>query len=294
MRQADQPGVLPLRPLTAGEVLDAAVVLLRVRGARLVALGAAVAAVEQALLFPLRRLADVDAMYWPPDDRWAAWAVLVAVGFGFEAFAIAALGVPAAAAAPRALLGRAAPRPESGYRAALAGLACALVVGAACGAVALTLFGWPVTFYLLAPVTFVAWICAYGLLGLAVPAVVVDRLGPGRALLRSLKLSVRGVMRTLRVRVLAYLSWFFIRLAWGLGVLALIDLGYASPSTTVDNLLMAGVYLLVNALAYPMLASLDVVLHLEARMRTEGLDISLRRALRRGVDPTPVLVGAEA
>ena len=108
------PGVLPLRPLTVGEALDAAVVLLRVRGRRLLMVGVLVAAVEQVLLFPLRRLADVDAYYWPADDRWAAWALLVAVGFGYEAFAIGALGVPAGAAAPRALLGPAAPPPERG------------------------------------------------------------------------------------------------------------------------------------------------------------------------------------
>lgn len=294
MRPAHQPGVLPLRPLTVGEVLDAAVVLLRVRGPRLVLLGAAVALVEQALLFPLRRLADVDARYWPADDRWAVWALLVAAGCAFEVFAVATLGVPAAAAAPRALLGPAAPRPEPGLRPVLAGLVCAVVAGAGCGVVALTMFGWPPTFFLLAPVTVVAWICVYGLLGLTVPAVVVERLGPGRALLRSLGLSVRGFLRTLRIRVLAYLSWFWIRLGWGLGVLALVELAYRSPNTTVDNLLMAGVYLVANTLMYPMLASLDVVLHLEVRMRTEGLDISLRRALRRGVDPTPVLVGVEA
>lgn len=289
-----QPGVLPLRPLTVGEALDAAVVLLRVRGPWLLALGGLVAVVEQALLFPLRRLADVDAQYWPADDRWAAWALLVAIGCGLEAFAIGALGVSAGASAPRALLGSSAPRPERGMRPVLAGVCCAVVAGVGIGVVGLTMFAWPITFYLLLPFTVILWILTYGLLGLAVPAVMVDRMGPGRALARSVRLSARGFGRTLRVRVLAYLSWFLLRYAWGLGALSLIGLVYASPSTTVDNLLMAGIYLLVNALAYPMLASLDVVLHLEARMRTEGLDISLRRALARGVDPTRALVGAEA
>ena len=43
------------------------------------------------------------------------------------------------------------------------------------------------------------------------------------------------------------------------------------------------IWLVVNALAYPVLGCLDVVNHLETRMRTEGLDIALRRSLRRGV-----------
>lgn len=292
MSQTSQPGVLPLRPLTTGELLDAAVTLLRTRAPLLVGLGAVAAAVEQVVLFPLRRLADVDIWYWPADGRWPAWTLLVAVGFAAEAAIIAGLGGPAAAAAPRALLGPAAPRPEPAARPAAATAVVALVAGVACGLAVATVYGWPATYSLLAFVTLWLWLGLYGSLGLAVPAVVVDRLGPAAALRRSVVLSSRGLLRTVRVRVLAYGGWFTIRLAWGLGVLSLVELFYVPPSTTWDNLLMAGVYLLVNALAYPMLACLDAVLHLEARMRTEGLDIALRRSLSRGVDPTPVLVGS--
>jgi hypothetical protein len=103
-------------------------------------------------------------------------------------------------------------------------------------------------------------------------------------------LSSRGLLRAARVRLLAYLGWFAVRLAWGIGVLSLVGLFYVPPDTTLDAVLMAFVYLVVNAFAYPVLACLDAVLHLEARMRTEGLDIALRQALHRGVDPTPVLV----
>src|SRR5690606_23262700 len=49
-----QPGVLPLRPLTVGELLDAAVSLLRARGPLLIGLGVAAAALEQLVLFPYR------------------------------------------------------------------------------------------------------------------------------------------------------------------------------------------------------------------------------------------------
>lgn len=294
MRHSAQPGVLPLRPLTVGELLDAAVTLLRTRGPLLVGLGTVAAAAEQAVLFPLRRLADVDRIYWPDDDRWAAWTLLVAVGFVTEVLIIALLGGPAGGAAPRALLGRAAPRPEPAGRPALATATVGAVVAGACGLAVLTMFLWPATFFLLSVVTGTLWICGYGLLGLGVPAVVIDRLGPARAIRRSLVLSTRGGLRTLRVRVLAYLGWFFIRLGWGAGVLSLVGLAYTSPSTTMDNVLMALMYLLVNVLAYPMLACLDAVLHLEARMRTEGLDIALRRALHRGVDTAPALAAPVA
>jgi hypothetical protein len=287
-----QPGVLPLRPLTVGELLDSAVALLRTRGLLLVGLGVVVAAIEQAALFPLRRLADVDINYWPADDRWSAWTLLVAAGFATEAAIIAGLGGFAAAAAPRALLGPAAPRPEPPARPVLATAVLALVAGLACGLVVATTYLWPPTFYLFSVVTILLWGWVYGSLGLAVPAAVIDRRGPLAALGRSFGLSSRGFLRTVRVRVLAYLGWFVIRLAWGSGVLSLIELFYTPPSNTVDNVLMAAVFLVVNALAYPMLACLDAILQLEARMRTEGLDIALRQSLHRGVDPTPALVVA--
>lgn len=283
-----------MRPLTVGELLDAAVTLLRTRWLLLVGLGAAVAAAEQAVLFPLRRLADVNLYYFPPEDRWPAWTLLVAVGFATEAAVIAALGGPASAAAPRALLGDAVPRRSGQGRSAsniTAIAAVAVLVALLCGLVVATMYAWPISFFLLSLVTIPLWLWTYGSLGLAAPAVVIERRGPFGAVGRSVTLSARGFLRTIRVRVLAYLGWWVIRVGWGLGVLSVIGLFYTSPDETMDNVLMAMVYLVVNALAYPALACLDAVLLLEARMRTEGLDIALRQALRLRVDPTPVLVG---
>ena len=69
LRDHAQPGALPLRPLTTGELLDAAVALLRTRAGLLLGAGFLAALAEQAVLFPLRRAADVDASYLPGDDR---------------------------------------------------------------------------------------------------------------------------------------------------------------------------------------------------------------------------------
>lgn len=291
MPQPSQPGVLPLRPLTVGELLDASITLLRTRAPLLVGLGAAAATAEQVVLFPLRRLADVDIGYASVTGRFGWWMVLVAVGFALEATIIAGLGGPAAAAAPRALLGPAAPRPEPPGRPAAATAVVAVVVGVLCGLVVATGYVWEPTFFLAAVGTIALWVWIYGSLGLSVPAVVIDRLDPAQAIARSVVLSSRGVLRTVRIRVLAYVGWFTIRWAWGAGVLAMIGLVYTPPNTTMDNVLMAVVYLVVNALAYPTLACLDAVLLLEARMRTEGLDIGLRQALHQRVDPTATLVG---
>ncbi|HEY8473359.1 MAG TPA: hypothetical protein VIL37_12095 [Natronosporangium sp.] len=291
--QTSQPGVLPLRPLTVGELLDASVTLLRTRGPLLIGLGAAAAVLEQAVLFPLRRLANVDIWNFPVgEDRWRAWALLIVVGFATEAAIIGGLAFPAASAAPKAVLGNAAPRPEPVARPLFVTIFIALVAALGCGLVVATSYLWPATYFLAAFITIPIWIWLYGSLGLAVPAAVIERLDPVRAIGRSFALSVRGFLRTLRVRVLAYLSWFLIRVAWGWGVIAVVDLVYTPPSNTGDNLLMAVIYLAVNMVAYPTLACLDAVLYLEARMRSEGLDIALRRSLHRRTDPAPVLVGS--
>jgi hypothetical protein len=264
-------GAVPLRPMTTGELLDAAMALLRTRAPLLLGVGFLVALLEQAVLFPLRRLADVVNAIFPNEHHWGWFWVLITVGFTTEALCIAVLGGLSSAAAPRALLGAAAPsRPA---RAAVAGVVAG-VVALLCGLAAGVIVAWPI---------------AYLLLGFAVPAVVIDRLGPGRALLRSVRLATRSGMRSGWIRLLGYTAWLFIRLATGLGGLFALQLLIDTSTAWRDHLVTGLAWLMVNSIAYPVLGCLDTVLHLEARMRTEGLDITLRRALRRGVSAETAL-----
>jgi hypothetical protein len=272
-------------------VLDAAVVLLRTRGPRLVVIGLIIALLEQAVLFPLRRLADVDSSFLPDTGRLGPWGALVVVGVATEALAIGVLGGLASRQAPRALLGptAAVPPPRTGPL-AVALLGVALLCAASASAFLLVLVPLQVAgifFGLL--ITIVLWVPTYGLLGLVAPAVVVDGLGPARALRRSVWLAARTGMRVALIRVLGYISWLLVRIALTTAATALVELVYVPPSATVDNIIMALSWLMVNALAYPMLGCLDVALHLDVRMRTEGLDIALRRSLDRGVDTAAVL-----
>jgi hypothetical protein len=296
---------LPLRLLTTGETLDAAVVLLRNRAGKLLGLGFALALAEQVILFPLRRLADLDDRFLPGTDGLGPFGVLMVVGLGTEALCIGLLGGIAATDAPRALLGPSAsartattrpggrilgPAAPTGRRPARLGsvLVVVLVSALVCAAAGWGFLAFPVPLQVLGLVlaglvTPLLWPFGYGLLGLAAPAVVIDQLSPLRALGRSLALTTRTGMRGVWIRVSGYLAWLFIRLGLSFGVVAVVNLFYSSPSNTVDNLLLGAAWLVVNGLAYPMLGCLDVALHLEIRMRTEGLDIALRRALRRGV-----------
>jgi hypothetical protein len=287
--RTDRSGVLPLRPLTIAELLDAAVALLRTRAGRLLGAGVAVAFAEQAALWPLRRAADVDISYLPGSHRVAPYLLMLALGFTTEPLAIAVLGGIASDAAPSALLGRSAPvrdRPIL-LRVCVAGVLAA----ALCGLCWLgpALYGWLGRTALLGLVAVPLWPVMYGLVGLTVPAVVIEGRNPFAALGRSIRLSVRSGLRVVGVRVLGYLAWLLIRLVLGIGGVAALSLVIDSPSPTVDNLLMGFAWLVVNGLAYPTLACLDAALLLEIRMRTEGLDIWLSRVLARGVSAGPAL-----
>jgi hypothetical protein len=259
--------------MTTGELLDAAVALLRTRALALLGWGFVVALVEQLILFALRGWADVAFVVFPSDDEdgFGRFWTLITVGFATEALCIGLLGIVASAAAPRALLGTAAPAARSR---AVQGVIAAILVALVCGICAAAVLPWPL---------------AYGLLGLAVPAVVIDRRGPFGALLRSLRLAGRGGLRIAWIRLLGYLTWLLIRIAIGLGGLALLTEFAAMNSAFIDHLFTGIAWLAVNCIAYPVLACLDATLHLDARMRTEGLDITLGRALKRGVSTEAAL-----
>ncbi|MFU8870510.1 hypothetical protein [Micromonospora sp. SL4-19] len=271
--------VLPRRPLTVGELLDSAVLLLRGQARLLVPLAVLLAVGEQLLLHPLRLLADARPPEWWPDLDRLGWAwLLLAVGAGTEALIIAVLGNPAARGAAAALLGRRS-GPRELVRPDQARWGATLPAAAAVG---LTVC--------LAGLAGPAWFVAYGLLGAVVPALVVDRVPAHRAPRRALALAVRAGGRAAGIRLLGYLGWWLIRLGigvgayHGLGLLGLFDLSaWALPVATAT-------WVGVNALAYPALACLDAVLHLETRMRTEGLDIRLARAPAGAPEPALLAV----
>ncbi|MGC4894749.1 hypothetical protein [Micromonospora sp. DT31] len=271
--------VLPRRALTVGELLDAAVLLMRDQARVLVPLAAALALAEQAVLHPLRMLAGTGPPVWSPieSDLSLGWYwLLLAVGAGTEAAIIALLGAPAARGAGAALLGRRLAPVElrRGTRPG-ATLLAAAVIGLVVALAALTGPGW---------------FLAYALLGMVVPVLVLDGLPAYRAPWRAVRLAGRVGTRAAAIRLLGYLGWWVIRLGIGIGgyyglqALGLFDVSaWALPVATAT-------WAAVNALAYAGLACLDAVLHLEARVRTEGLDIRLSRA-PDGV-PEPVLLAA--
>ncbi|GAA1745639.1 hypothetical protein [Luedemannella helvata] len=261
MRASVPPAGLQARPLTTGELLDAAVALLRTRARALLLGGLLISLAEQVILFGMRQYADVVDGIWPHQDRYGAFWLLLVVGAGTEALAVALLGITASAALP-ATIGATGRWPVR-RGAALATAAIVAVISVCAAAIVLP-----------GPVVFL-------LLGLAIPAAVIEGRGPGGALLRSVRLSVRYGLRAGWIRLVGYLSWLLIRLAVGLGTVAVVGIFIDTSTAFTDHLVTGLGWLFINAIAYPVLACLDAVLLVDTRFRSEGLDITLRRAQAR-------------
>lgn len=271
--------VLPRRPLTVGELLDSAVLLLREQARVLLPLAAVLAVGEQLLLLPLRLAAGTaPPVWWWSDGSFGTYWLLLGTGAATEATIVALLGNPAARAAGAALFGRTA-RPREVLRPVGGRWGAALLYAVAVGALMFA-----------AALCGPAWFVGFALLGAVAPALVVDRVTLPRVLPRAAALATRDGARAGLIRLLGYLGWWVLRVGLASGIILglrgtdLVDADRAVPAALLT-------WAAVNAVAYPALACLDAVLHLETRIRTEGLDILLARA--PAGTPAPVLLAAE-
>jgi hypothetical protein len=281
MRVDGGTGIIPLRAMTAGEILDAAVALLRRHAASLLTLSLTLAVLEQLMLSRLRTFAELSPplYYWRINSEDIDWVPVVATGLASEAFIIAVLGAYAGAAAGPALLGRRVRERDVWRRTRplpallLALLLAALTFGAAVAG-------------------FIGVIFVYGLAGLATVVLTVDRTAnPFTALGRAVGRSTRSGMRGVLLRLLGYLVWLAIRLALGSGwILAAGTVTSVAGWMWWLNWAVPIAWAIANAVAYAALACLDAVLLVEIRIRTEGLDITVNRARSLGKDPAAALV----
>lgn len=279
MSDAGPTAVLPLRPLTVGELLDSAVLLFRRQARTLLPVAIGLAASEQLLLYPLRLATGVAPPGYLPDfDNLGGYWFLLAVGAAAEVVIIALLGNLTARAAGTLLVYPTAPVP-----------ALLRPAGARYGpTVAVAALGGLLMF--LAALVMPAWFVAMALLGGLTPAVVLERVGPFRALGRSASLALRLGGRAAGIRVLGYLVWWILRVGLTIGVFVGLDgIGLLDPAWLVP--FGAVLWAVVNSIAYSVLACLDAVVHLETRIRTEGMDIAIAQARRTGqLRPTPSAV----
>lgn len=244
-----------------GELLDAAVQLLRGRtGLWLLVAAAGLAIAEQSLLYPMRRQLGIDLISGFEGgfgETVLALYVVTAFGAGFEAMIINALGPLAGRSAAHSVLQE---RPR-GHLAWWRTLVTAPIVGL------LTTVG-----VLLGPL----WVLGYALFGVSGAAIGLEDRGAFRALGRGARLAFRGGGRVTGVRLLGYLAWLLLRFAFFLALLQVMSMISASPVTGFWVLTVG--FTVINAAAYAYLAALDASALVESRFRAEAWDIWLTRA----------------
>lgn len=277
--------VIPLRPMTVTELLDSGAALLRARWRSLLGLSLLLATVEQIGMTTLRLL-TIDRVrpryYGEPFGSPSLMLLWLVVGLTSEMFIICLLAGPATRTAVAALtdeppgrLGRWILPGADWLR--VAAVAAILAAVGALGAV-LCVLPW-----------FLVWV----LVGTAVPALIAERLSAGASILRSLRLVRMSAGRTAGIRLLAYATWLLVRFTMTYGAIVLVTSNVIDFTTVLFDyfLVVLGLaYLAVNTAGYALMACVDAVTLVEARVRYEGLDVAVARMRSHG---RPIRLTAE-
>jgi hypothetical protein len=296
-QSAVKPGVIPLRPLGLGEILDGAISTMRRHPKLMLGVAAIVVTITQLLIllatFPLlddlNRAMEIGP-YTSDSELWSVVGTSFAVsGIGLvllivsrvflSGFVTLVVGTAVLGQSlgfrevwervrPRMLplLGLTVIYPAVAFGVVLVVFMVALVVPAL--AILLVLGLIPVIIWL--------WV----LFSLATPALVLESVGVGRAFGRSRQLVRGSWWRILGITLLAGVIAFFIALILSLPF-EIIGGGFttqATPLTTKYLLLSTIGAILASTLTEPFVAAVTALLYTDQRMRREGLDIELTRA----------------
>jgi hypothetical protein len=265
-------GMLPLRALPQTELLDTALVLFRARALPLLLIAAPLLAIEQYVLW------WAGARWLDESASFADWWRTITALLGCDAVIIGLLGAYAGAAVTPALLGHKVTHRALLRRTRPLPVLVTMLVFA--------LIALPGAYFGLA-----GWIVAYGFLGLFGVALVIDRPSwPLGALGRSAALASRLGWRGFGGRMRGFLLWFGIRVALAIGPVSFLWTAGLSPTAYLGDWPVLTVWGLAGTVSCAALACFDAVLLIDTRIRVEGLDIALRRAVANGADPASTLV----
>lgn len=293
-----KPGVVPLRPLSVGEILDGGFATIR-RNPRIVfgsafALAAALELVRLGLGSALSNVGGAVTSSLPKDDGprlviTSGGVAAVVLSYVASAIFSALLAGVATEVVGKAVVGQ---RVEG--RAVLGAVGrrwwrlvlVSVLAGALPFLPVLLLIAGPVGIILALPVALYLW----GKLALVVPAFVLERTGVGAAISRSWRL-VRGAFwRTWGLRALAYLivviAGGVLSIPFGLSTFRDLSGGNtASAGSLALSTIGAGI---VWMLTQPLLAAAVTLIYIDRRMRAEGLDIQLTQVARQAADAPQV------
>ncbi|WKU45133.1 glycerophosphoryl diester phosphodiesterase membrane domain-containing protein [Streptomyces sp. VNUA116] len=315
--QAPQPGVIPLRPLQAGEIVEGAVRTMRIHWRAVLGISLTVAVGTQAVATVVDRLWDRGTPELDPlggATPETPQELVEAIGNGLGGIGVAWLlslvgSITAAALltviVSRAVLGRPvtareawrSARPQLGRMAGLMVLVPVLLIGvfavgivwgllaAAAGAeqagMSLTAVGG------LAAMVVATWLWIR--YSLAAPALMLEKQGVAAAMQRSAKL-VRGAWwRVFGIQLISILITALVALM-AQTVVVVFDVfihgtGDQSVADATDwaSLIEIGIAAVVSsALTLPVSAGMTALLYMDQRIRRESLDVELARSAGEG------------
>jgi hypothetical protein len=272
--QLVRPGIIPLRPLTLTEILDGAIAVVRLNPRTVLGLSAMVVAVKVVVATGLTLLTDEVSLgpVGAPVVAELGSGSSSLIGLLLAALVGAVLTGMLVIVASEAVLGRMVRAGDVGRRIRrriFPLLVAAIIAG---------LVPW-----LGLALCIVPGVLLWGAWSLTTPALVLERLGPFRALGRSWKLVMPDFFRVWGIRALAFLMYELILLVvagpfYLVGILFLGDSGNlfsGSPPLSMVILTSVGA-VVAGTIAEPFMAGTLALLYIDRRMRAEALDMTLQ------------------
>jgi hypothetical protein len=318
-QQRPRPGIIPLRPISLGEILDGAFQAIRTNPRTMIGVAAVIVAAatllssvpSAALLLDVGSSSLLTPGAQPAMDDIASFLTgLIRAqlpAYVVTLLATALVGALLTVCVSNAVLGVRTSsgalwqrvRPRLGAVLALAVITTLVSLAAAGVFVApglvVALTGDPLTGVLLFVVgllpAIVVSLWLFAKLGLAAPALLLEEQNAVRALQRSWALTRGSFWRVLGI---LFLTW--VMTAIGAGIVSapfalvsgIVSTGmggdqYSSFGANLAQLLISGVgTILGGAVFYPFTAAVTTLLYLDLRMRREGLDVELVRHVESG------------
>ncbi|MFD4870497.1 glycerophosphoryl diester phosphodiesterase membrane domain-containing protein [Streptomyces sp. NPDC058412] len=302
---AAKPGVIPLRPLGLGEILDGAVATMRTHWRSVLPITLVVATVVQVIGVFVQRFMLKDLILTPSDDVTAE-QMFDSLGSTLGASAvnqfIQVLGTIVVTAMLTMIFSRAVLGQHSSVSAAwrdarpqllrLVGLTLLMALGALLMGAVLVLPGILADNIGLIVLGFVVWLPLLLWLGikfsLASPALMLEKSTVLKAFARSSKLvkgawwrvfgitALTGLIATLLAAMIVMPFQWAGLIAFGGGMDALAD---GSAQTAWGTLILSAIGLIIaQTIVMPFQSGVTVLLYVDQRIRREGLDLELARA----------------
>jgi hypothetical protein len=271
---APRPGIVPLRPLSVGEILDGAFTAIRRYPRTVLGLSASVAAIQQLLGIAVELTTGGFAS--PTTDRLNTFGTVS----GLIALVINAVLAVALTGMLTLVIGDAVIARSTAWRTLwlrLRPLMWRLLLAAFLAAI----LPWLGLVALI-----VGGILLWVALSFTTPALVLERLSVRKALRRSWRLTMSSFWRVFGIRLLA---WLLAAVIGGILAIPAAIVGFAATANSLESGSTTHIGLgaeiairlssfLANAITLPFIAGVVALLYIDTRMRTEALDVALARA----------------